>query len=59
MPCLKRNNELCSGMVKDAEFIMYKGISNVISYAKTDKTGNYVDREGKPILNVTSPIDLD
>jgi hypothetical protein len=54
---LKRNRELCSGMVKDAEFIMYKGIANVLSYAKTDKTGLYIDREGKPIPNVTSPID--
>lgn len=54
---LKRNYELFSGQVQDASFIMYKGISSVISYAKTDKSGNYIDREGNVIRDPEGPLD--
>lgn len=54
---LRKNVELCSRQVKDAQFIMYKGIKTVISYAKKDKSGSYVDREGKVIEGVQGPLD--
>lgn len=54
---LRKNIELCSRQVKDAQFIMYKGIKTVISYAKKDKSGSYVDREGKVIDGVRGPLD--
>lgn len=48
---------LCSGQIKDASFIMYKGIANPMSYAKTDDDGNYLDREGNIIKDPENAAD--
>jgi hypothetical protein len=36
---------------------MYKGISDVIAYAKTDKNGKYIDCDGNEIKNPVGPLD--
>jgi len=54
---LFQNFKLHSNQVKDAEFIVYTGISSVISYAKKNKAGNYINSSDEVIEGVEGPLD--